>query len=136
VRARVGGASTTSFLLAAHFAKRNTKFGGGGKIGIGKRWRAKIPSPQPPARLATRSVAGRPSFLPARAFSFCRAKRGNQSEFRSKKVRASFSNCDQKRRRVCRVGGAPCAFTLRNVGAARTERREALFIRLRRKPRV
>ena len=33
--------------LAAHFAKRNTKFGGGGKIGIGKRGRAKIPSPQP-----------------------------------------------------------------------------------------
>jgi len=31
--------------------------------------------------------------LPARAFGFCRAKRGGQ--FRSKKVRASFSNCDQ-----------------------------------------
>ncbi|MBU0646962.1 hypothetical protein KJ962_00565, partial [Patescibacteria group bacterium] len=46
-----------------------TKFGGGGKIGIGKRGRAKIPSPQPS------------SFLPARAFSFCRAKRGNQSGF-------------------------------------------------------
>ena len=30
VCARVGGANTTSFLLAAHFAKRNTKFGGGG----------------------------------------------------------------------------------------------------------
>jgi hypothetical protein len=43
----VGGASTTSFLLVAHFAKRNTKFGGGGKIGIGKRGQAKIPSPQP-----------------------------------------------------------------------------------------
>jgi len=38
----------------AYFAKRNTKFGGGGKRG-----RAKIPSPQPP------------SFLPARAFRFC-----------------------------------------------------------------
>ena len=35
--------------------------------------------------------------MPARAFSFCRAKRDNQSEFRSKKVRASFSNCDQVR---------------------------------------
>ena len=34
---------------------------------------------------------------PARAFSFCRAKRGNQSGFRSKKVRALFSNCDQLR---------------------------------------
>ena len=34
---------------------------------------------------------------PARAFNFCRAKRGNQSEFRSKKVRTSFSNCDQSR---------------------------------------
>ena len=67
------------------------------EIGIGKRGRAKIPSPQPPARLATRSVAGRPSFSPARAFSFCRAKRGNQSGFCSKKVRAAFSNCDQFR---------------------------------------
>jgi len=36
-----------------------------------------------------------PSFLPARAFSFCRTECGNQSGFRSKKVRASFSNCDQ-----------------------------------------
>jgi len=79
----VGARATSS--LAAHFAKRNTKFGGGGKIGIGKRGRAKIPSPQPP------------SFLSARAFGFSRAKRGNQSEFRSKKVRASFSNCDQSK---------------------------------------
>src|SRR4030042_457501 len=56
-----------------------TKFGGGGKIGIGKRGRAKacpersrrIPSPRPP------------SFLPARAFSFLlRLWRSNQSEFR------------------------------------------------------
>ena len=53
VCARVGGANTTPF-MAAHFAKQNTKFGGGGKRG-----RAKIPSPQPP------------SFLPARAFRFC-----------------------------------------------------------------
>ena len=49
------------FFLAAHFAtcppslrsgdsrrERNTKFGGG-KIGIGKRGRAKIPSPQSPS---------------------------------------------------------------------------------------
>ena len=53
VCARAGGANTTP-ILAAHFAKQNTKFGGGGKRG-----RAKIPSPQPP------------SFLPARAFRFC-----------------------------------------------------------------
>src|SRR3990167_4339313 len=39
------------------------------------------------------------SSRPARAFrfGFCRAKRGNQSGFCSKKVRASFSNCDQTR---------------------------------------
>jgi len=43
---------------AAHFAKRNTKFGDGGKRG-----RAKIPSPQPP------------SFLPARAFNLTREAR-------------------------------------------------------------
>ncbi len=53
VCARVGGTNITP-ILAAHFAKRNTKFGGGGKRG-----RAKIPSPQPL------------SFLPARAFWFC-----------------------------------------------------------------
>jgi hypothetical protein len=51
VCAREGGANTTP-ILAAHFAKQNTKFGGG------KRGRAKIPFPQPP------------SFLPARAESF------------------------------------------------------------------
>jgi len=56
-----------------------TKFDGGGEIGIGKRGRAKIPFPQPP------------SFLPARAFSLAREAR---RQFRSKKVRASFSNCD------------------------------------------
>ena len=32
VCARAGGANTTSFLLVAHFAKRNTKFGGGKKL--------------------------------------------------------------------------------------------------------
>jgi len=65
--------------LAAHFAKRNTKFGGGGKRG-----RAKILSPQPP------------SFLPARAFSLARAcppkprrRREARRQFRSKKVRIS-----------------------------------------------
>ena len=46
VCARVGGANTTPLFLAAHFAKKNTKFGGGGKRG-----RAKIPSPQPPSFL-------------------------------------------------------------------------------------
>jgi hypothetical protein len=47
VRARVGGANTT-FLLATHFAKRNTKFGGGGKeLENGKRGRAKISLPPP-----------------------------------------------------------------------------------------
>jgi hypothetical protein len=49
----VGGANTTSF-LAAHFAKQNTKFGGGGKRGRGKN-----------------SFPPTPSFLPARAFRFC-----------------------------------------------------------------
>jgi len=61
--------SQTKEIMAAHFAKRNTKFGGGGKRG-----RAKIPSPQPP------------SFLPARAFGLAREAR---RQFRSKKVRIS-----------------------------------------------
>ena len=72
VCAGAGGANTTPYFLAAHFAKRNTKFGGGGKRG-----RAKIPPPQPP------------SFLPARAFSFGSAARSAaMGQFLSKKVRA------------------------------------------------
>ncbi|OGV07573.1 MAG: hypothetical protein A3J84_04555 [Ignavibacteria bacterium RIFOXYA2_FULL_37_17] len=43
--------------MAAHFEKRNTKFGGG-KIGIGKRGRAKIPC-LPPACPAYRQAGGR-----------------------------------------------------------------------------
>ncbi|HAX38966.1 TPA: hypothetical protein DCX62_01735, partial [Candidatus Azambacteria bacterium] len=62
--------------MAAHFAKRNTKFGGGGKRG-----RAKIPSPQPP------------SFLPARAFGLAREAR---RQFRSKKVRISSNKSTSK----------------------------------------
>src|SRR3989344_6041541 len=34
---------------------------------------------------------------PSVRFRFCRAKRGNQSWFCSKKVRAAFSNCDQSK---------------------------------------
>src|SRR3989338_4062458 len=56
VCARVGGANTTPLFLAAHFAKRNTKFGGGGKRG-----RAKIPSPQPPFFLPAPAVRFRSS---------------------------------------------------------------------------
>jgi len=92
------------FFLAAHFAtcppslrsgdsrrERNTKFGGG-KIGIGKRGRAKIPSPQSP------------SFLPARAFSFLlRLWRSNQSEFRSKKVRFNSRHPEKRKGGAVRV---------------------------------
>ena len=35
--ARVGGANTTPLFSEAHFAKRNTKFGGGGKARAGKK---------------------------------------------------------------------------------------------------
>jgi len=62
-RVWAGGTRATLFLLAAHFAKRNTKFGGGGKIGIGKRGRAKIPSPPTPFLFARPSV----QFLPREA---------------------------------------------------------------------
>ena len=61
-----------------------------------------------------------PSFLPARAFSFCRPANGgsNHSVFCSKRVRASFSNCDQSRHfkfseeRVCSL--APPSAGLRS----------------------
>ena len=56
MRARVGGASTTSFLLAAHFAKRNTKFGGGGK------------------KLESESEGGQ-KFLPPNPLPFCPPER-------------------------------------------------------------
>ena len=51
VCARVGGANITPHFLAVHFAKRNTKFYGGGKRG-----RAKIPSPPTPFLFARPSV--------------------------------------------------------------------------------
>jgi hypothetical protein len=103
VCAWVGGANTTPN-LAAHFAKRNTKFGGGGKRG-----RAKIPSPQPP------------SFLPARAFSLAREAR---RQFRSKKVRISSN----KRTRIKLSGILPIDSAARsaaengNTGSPRTAR--------------
>jgi len=63
-----------------------TKFGGGGKIGIGKRGRAKIPSPHPP------------SFLPARASGFVSAARSAaisrdfvQKRFERRSVIATYS---------------------------------------------
>ena len=77
------GASTTSFFLAAHFAKllRN-----------------------PPAAENRNRKARAGKILPTLSFArpsavevFCHAKRSNQSEFCSKKVRALFSNCDQSR---------------------------------------
>jgi len=99
----VGGANTTPF-MAAHFAKQNTKFGGGGKRG-----RAKIPSPQPP------------SFSPARAFSLAREAR---HQFRSKKVRISSN----KRTRIKLSGILPTDSAARsavengNTGSPRTAR--------------
>jgi len=66
------------FFLAAHFAKRNAKFGGGESEG-----RAGIHFPFTP-------FSARPSGLVSAA-----PQARHQSEFRSKKVRASFSNCDQ-----------------------------------------
>src|SRR3989344_4753886 len=61
VCAGAGGANTTPYFLAAHFAKRNTKFGGG------KRGRAKIHPPHPPF------------FLPARAHGIVCAARSAAS---------------------------------------------------------
>jgi len=58
--------------------KTEIKFGGGESEGG-----AGIPFPRSPF-----------SFCPARVSIFCRALRGNQSEFFSKKVQASFSNCN------------------------------------------
>ena len=90
--------------MAAHFAKRNTKFGGGGKRG-----RAKIPSPQPP------------SFLPGRAFSLAR---GARHQFRSKNVRI-LSN---KRTRIKLSGILPidsaarCAASYGKMGFPRASR--------------
>ena len=90
--ARVGGANTIPF-MAAHFAKQNTKFGGGGKRG-----RAKIPSPQPP------------SFLPARAFRFC-ARSAQSFGVLLKKS----SNINQKRPPNCTL----CEIVRGCLGASR-----------------
>jgi len=63
------GANTTSFLLAAYFAKRNTKFGGSESEGG-----AGIPFPQP------LSFPPRPSVR----FCSCRACGAAVGQFRSK----------------------------------------------------
>jgi hypothetical protein len=83
VCAREGGANTTPF-QAAHFVLRNTPQNGGEKeAGKGGAEFPHTPFSSRPAR--------------AFRFGFCRAKRGNHSEFCSKKVRTSFSNCDQSK---------------------------------------
>ena len=105
--------------LAAHFAKRNTKFGGGGKIGIGKRGRAKIHFPQPPF------------FLLARAFSFCSAKGGAisqdfvQNRFELRSVIATNSDILKIQRRfVARKKPCPPAlFQLRRVNILELNRK-------------
>ena len=62
VRVWAGGTSTTPNFIAAHFARQNTKFGGG------KRGRAKIPSPNPPfypsVVLTKEGLFARPRFPP------------------------------------------------------------------------
>jgi len=79
----MGGRGKHNFLFGGAFRKakyeirRRRK-----KIGIGKRGRAKIPSPQPP------------SFLPARAIGFQNSEFG----FSSKKIRTSI----KKHRQVLR----------------------------------
>ncbi|MEK7128795.1 MAG: hypothetical protein AAB858_00390, partial [Patescibacteria group bacterium] len=77
--------SQTKGISAAHFAERNTKFGGGKSEGG-----QKIPSPQPP------------SFLPARASGFVSAARSAaiSQEFCSKKVRAKSNSGARERTRT------------------------------------
>ena len=80
----------------AYFAKRNTKFGGGGKRG-----RAKIPGGDD---TPTPFLFARPSVQ----FWFCRAKLGNHSGFCSKKVLTSSNKHHQRRlaaRRLIVFGG-------------------------------
>ena len=76
------------FNLAAHFAKRNTKFGGGGKA---RAWREFLP--RRVAKRLLRGVSPHTPFSsrPARAVKFCARQ---DASVRSKKVRASSSNCD------------------------------------------
>jgi len=91
VCAREGGANTTPLFPAAHFAKRNTKFGGGGKRG-----RAKIPSPRPPSFLPARAVWFLPrrrrgiiqGFVPAFA---CRLRTDRQNRFERRSVIATHN---------------------------------------------
>ena len=103
--------------MAAHFAKRNTKFGGDGKRGRAKACpvpRHGIPSPQPP------------SFLPARAFSLAREAR---HQFCSKKVRISSN----KRTSIKLSGILPIDSAARsaaengNTGSPRHEARRANY---------
>ena len=115
MRARAGGANTTSILLAAHFAKRNTKFGGGEKARAGKN-----------------SFPPTPSFLPARASGFVSAAQSAaisrsfvQKRFELRSVIATNSDMLKIQRRfVARKKPCPPAlFQLRRVNISELNQR-------------
>jgi hypothetical protein len=96
VCARVGGANTTPLFLAVHFAKQNTKFGGGEspssrtlRVHYGARSEGGAGIHFPPTPFSARPA-------PSGLVSAAPAAR-HQSGFRSKKVRTAFSNCDQSK---------------------------------------
>ena len=68
MRARAGGANTAPYFLAAHFAKRNMKFGGGGKKleSESEGGRKFLPPTPPPASLREALRAGLPFCPPER----------------------------------------------------------------------
>ncbi|MBU2081811.1 hypothetical protein KKH14_00010 [Patescibacteria group bacterium] len=88
-------ASTTSFFLAAHPPKADTKFGGGGTPEAVPLWRDATGQE---ARAGKNSFPPQlPSFLPARAIGFQNSKSG----FSSKKVRTSSKKHRQDKNLTC-----------------------------------
>ena len=122
--------------MAAHFAKRNTKFGGGGKRG-----RAKIPSPQPlPFCPPERSVSAAQSAAISRSFVQNRfelrsviATNQDISNFQGKELarspRRSLSRTAMRERVSLRKKPCPPAlFQLRRVNISELNRKVGQII--------
>ena len=130
MRARAGGANTTPYFLAAHFAKRNMKFGGGGKKleSESEGGRKFLPPNPPPASLREALRAGLPFRPPERSVSAARSAAISQDfvqkRFERRSVIATNSDILKIQRRF--VARSP------RRSLSRTAMRER--VSLRRKP--
>jgi len=131
VRARAGGANTTPYFLAAHFAKRNMKFGGGGKKleSESEGGRKFLPPNPPPASLREALRAGLPFRPPERSVSAARSAAISQDfvqkRFERRSVIATNSDILKIQRRFVarRKPCPPALFQLRRVNISELNQR-------------